>query len=103
MSSIIIYGKIATQPVVISMQHTAVAFILVKTDDGYKKFACKLEEKQCSDINNLTNAVFSNVVLSSTGDDVCIRVSLNPTGIIGTKILSFSNETLKIWSSVAGS
>ena len=92
-----IIGKIASQPAIVPMQDSVMVFILVETPEGYKEFFCEVGKLPIGDTVAVHNTKFSNVALSSVGDEVLIRVN---TDTIKTseesRIISFANKSKNI-------
>ena len=87
-------GEVASQPVVVPIRGHVVAMVLVKTADGYQKFYCYTYKHD--DPNGLLQTIFSNVVVSSIGDNVRFEVPIISCGYIRPEIISFENLTRKI-------
>ena len=93
-----ICGKIATQPVVTHLMNELVAMILVETENGYKKFACKTSAVIIDNPieTQLPRSMFSDVALSGIGDDVVLYVFADPLGQPTPSIQNFINNTRKL-------
>ena len=95
MSMKILYGEIASQPVVVSLDGSGcvVAYVLIKIDGEYKKFYCLEGVRHEAGTIYLPDTSFSNILVSSVGDKVCVKVSSLKDGDESTKIHTFVNDT----------
>ena len=87
----IIKGVIASQPAVVSMENYAAAFVLIKTKEGYQKCYCRVERTRRVYTSDMT--MFSDVMVSSIGDEVLVEVFVSPAGQVDGKIKNFRNDT----------
>ena len=87
----IIRGIIASQPVVVTLEKQIAVTVLIRTKDGYQKFFYKIPKNY--NARKMATTTFSDIVLTSVGDAVRVRVSVHPSGQIEPEIKNFLNDT----------
>ena len=92
----VLTGEIASQPTVVTLDCAGciIVYVLIKIDGVYKKFYRTEGIRYKPDTGvSLPTSTFSNILVSSIGDNVCVQVSSSKMDDEVIFIYDFANET----------
>lgn len=95
MSMKILHGEIASQPTVVSVDGSGctLVYVLINIYGTYKKFHYLDTVRREYNVIYLPDNSFSNILVSSVGDKVRVKVLSLNDGDESTKIYTFVNDT----------